>query len=57
MSLREVRALIEAELRDIDAEMVRVVSAIALDETTPQEEVESQSNGCSFVREDKICKP
>lgn len=38
--LREERALVEAELRDIDVETVEVVSAIALDETSPQEEVE-----------------
>ena len=57
MSLRQVRQLVAAELRDIDAETVGVVSAIALDETTPQEEVEMQSSGCSFVREDKSCKP
>ena len=57
MSLREVGALVEAELRDIDAETVGVVSAIALDETTSQKAVELQSNGCSFVRENKICKP
>lgn len=41
MSLREVGALVEAELRDIDAEMDGVVSAIALDETTSQKAVES----------------
>ena len=41
MSLREVRPLVEAELRDIDAETVGVVSAIALDETTSQKAVES----------------
>ena len=41
MSLREVRPLVEAEIRDIDTEMFGVVSAIALDETSPQEEVES----------------
>ena len=40
-SLREVRALVEVELRGIDAEAVGVVSAIALDETTLQKEVES----------------
>ncbi|MCY7026612.1 hypothetical protein MK367_08730 [Streptococcus sanguinis] len=39
-SLREERRLVEAELRDIDTETVEVVSAIALDETSPQEEVE-----------------
>ena len=38
--LREERALVEAELRDIDVETVGVVSAIDLDETSPQEEVE-----------------
>ena len=57
MSLREARLSVVAELRDIDAETVGVVSAIALDETSPQEEIESQSSGCSFVRENKICKP
>ena len=40
MSLRERRRLVAAELRDIDTETVGVVSAIALDETSPQEEVE-----------------
>lgn len=40
-SLREERRLVEAELRDIDTETVEVVSAIALDEMSPQEEVES----------------
>ena len=40
-SLREVGALVAAELRDIDAETVGVVSAIALDETTSQKAVES----------------
>ena len=39
-SLREERRLVEAELRDIDTETVEVVSAIALDEASPQEEVE-----------------
>ena len=57
MSLREARPLVAAELRDIDTETAYVVSAIALDETTSQKAVESQSNGCSFVRENKICKP
>ena len=41
MSLREVRRIVSAELRDIDAETIGVVSAIALDETSPQEEIES----------------
>ena len=41
MSPREVRVLVEAELRDIDAETVGVVSAIALDETTSQKAIES----------------
>jgi len=40
MSLRVARRLVVAELRDIDTETVEVVSAIALDETSPQEEVE-----------------
>ena len=40
MSLREVRRIVSAELRDIDSETVDVVSAIAIDETSPQEEVE-----------------
>ena len=40
MYLSEARPLVEAELRDIDAETAYVVSAIALDETSPQEEVE-----------------
>ena len=39
-SLREARQLVAAELRDIDAETVGVVSAIALDETNLQEKVE-----------------
>jgi len=41
MSLREARPLVAAELRDIDTETTYVVSAIALDETSPQEEIES----------------
>ena len=41
MSLRVARRLVVAELRDIDTETVEVVSAIALDETSPQEEIES----------------
>ena len=40
MSLREARRIVSAELRDIDAETDYVVSAITLDETSPQEEVE-----------------
>ena len=40
LSLKEARQLVAAELRDIDAETVGVLSAIALDETTPQEVVE-----------------
>lgn len=36
MSLREVGALVEAELRDIDSETDCVVSAITLDETNLQ---------------------
>ena len=56
-SLRVAITLIVADLRDIDTETAYVVSAIALDETTSQKAVESQSNGCSFVRENKICKP
>ncbi len=39
-SLRVARPLVAAELRDIDTETADVVSAIALDETSPQEEVE-----------------
>ena len=39
-SLREAKQLVAAELRDIDTETVDVVSAIALDETSPQEGVE-----------------
>ena len=39
-SLSEARLFVSAELRDIDTETVEVVSAIALDETSPQEEVE-----------------
>ena len=41
MSLRVARPLVAAELRDIDTETVVVVSAIALDETSPQDEVKS----------------
>ena len=41
MFLREARLLVAAELRDIDTEMVDVVNAIALDETTSQKAVES----------------
>ena len=41
MSLRVARPLVAAELRDIDAETAYVVSAIALDEMSPQEEIES----------------
>ena len=41
MSLREARLSVVAELRDIDAETVGVVSAIALDETSSQEEIKS----------------
>ncbi|MCC3167364.1 putative shikimate dehydrogenase [Streptococcus sanguinis] len=40
-SLRVARQLVAAELRDIDAETVGVVSAIALDETTSQKAVKS----------------
>ncbi len=40
MSLRVARPLVAAGLRDIDTETVDVVSAIALDEMSPQEEVE-----------------
>ena len=40
-SLREARPLVEAELREIDADTVGVENAIDLDETSPQEEVES----------------
>ena len=39
-SLREARRFFSAELRDIDAETVGVVSATALDETTSQKAVE-----------------
>lgn len=39
--LRQARRLVSAELRDIDTETVDVVSAIALNETNLQEEVES----------------
>ena len=41
MSLREAKQLVAAELRDIDTETVDVVSAIALDETSSQEEIKS----------------
>ena len=40
-SLREARPLVEAELREIDADTVGVESAIALCETTSQRVVES----------------
>ena len=40
-SLRKAQTLVEAELREIDTDTVGVESAIALDETSPQEEVES----------------
>ena len=53
MSLREARWLVVAELREIDADTVSVESAIALDEMTSKKAVESQSSGCSFVREGK----
>ena len=56
MSLRLARPLVEADLRDIDTEMVGVVSAITLDEITSQKAVEAWSNGCSFVRKNKSCK-
>ena len=39
-SLRVARPLVAAGLRDIDTETIGVVSAIALDETSPQEEIE-----------------
>ena len=39
-SLREARLFVSADLRVIDTETIYVVSAIALDETSPQEEVE-----------------
>ena len=38
--LRKPRRLVEDNLRDIDTETANVVSAIALDETSSQEEVE-----------------
>lgn len=40
-SLREAQTLVEAELRDIDAETVGVENAIDLDETTSKKTVES----------------
>ena len=40
-SLREERPLVEAELREIDADTVGVESAIALDEMTSKKTVES----------------
>lgn len=49
LSLKEARQLVAAELRDIDAESVGVVSAIALNETNLQEEVESQGNDVQFI--------
>ena len=41
MSLRVARPLVAAGLSDIDTETIGVVSAIALDEAIPQEEIES----------------
>ena len=41
MCLSEARPLIEAELRDIDAEERSDVSAMCLNETWPQDKVES----------------
>ncbi|WP_185760505.1 hypothetical protein [Streptococcus gordonii] len=38
--LREARPLVEAELREIDADTIGVERAIALDETTSQKAVE-----------------
>ena len=55
-SLREAIRLVVADHRDIDTETARVVSAIALDETTLKKTVELQSSGCSFDREDKTGK-
>ena len=40
-TLREARLSVAVELRDIDTETVGVVSAIALDETSPQDEFKS----------------
>lgn len=40
-TLREARLSVAVELRDIDTETVGVVSDIALDETSPQDEVKS----------------
>lgn len=40
-SLREARRLVEAELREIDADTVGVESAISLDEMTSKKAVES----------------
>ena len=40
-SLREARRLVEAELREIDADTIGGERAIALDETTSQKAVES----------------
>ena len=40
-SLRETRRLVVADHRDIDTDTARVVSAIALDETTSKKAVES----------------
>ncbi|MCC3165642.1 hypothetical protein K4I05_1827 [Streptococcus sanguinis] len=40
-SLRVARPLVAARHRDIDTETIGVVSAIALDEAIPQEEIES----------------
>jgi len=41
MSLRVARPLVAAGLGVIDTETIGIVSAIALDEMSPQEEVES----------------
>ena len=40
MSLREARPLVEAELREIDADTIGVGRAIALDEMSSQKAVE-----------------
>ena len=51
MSLREVGALVEAELRDIDAKTVGVVSAIALDEKLRRRQLSRRAmDAVLFVR-------
>ena len=51
-SLREARPLVEAELREIDADTVGVESAIALDETLRRRQLSNRAmDAVLFVRE------